>query len=600
MIRYAGRVRTSCLFALLLFACSDPEPPAEPPQVEVEPETDDAVEDPAAPERDAPDDDEDDETSTTVRVVDLPDRPVRLTTLPTTEQEIDLGNEYALVRTRVTHPDEAIARWLEDALDAAQGYQQINGDWYGDGDVESAEVSLATRELLAVTAPEIVSYSRDESGCELFPTLYRYGDGRLEEVDLYSQLLPGFELAPAIRRACERGDDEPRVGCGDFPSVARLNVRRAGLVAYDEDCGSSAYDIPFAELDRGVLASSLLGRALLEVDGAEAVEVPRPELPEMEEAHRVTGGSLGRVLQRWWRAPAAVRAQVRFATGHEGNLSHVELVTAAPPSAAVREAFSLPPDQSHGTMRFPDVASPVAVRARTASVLRASPYGEETRMLLPEGAHLHVLRGRVGGRETAFGRPDTWAAAAINGTTVGWVAGNLVREHEGCVPSADRFVDAMPEDRRERARRTLLVADTEIVERGSRRRVALFVALTAPHNRRRVGATRIALHALGDACAVGERIAQWDLEGAYFGVRVGATEQRGGRAFLAVGLRGRPHDSASVLVVGVPDPALEVDVEDGEDEPELETGVGRGEAWAPLRIEGVTYEWRDGAFTRRP
>ena len=113
--------------------------------------------------------------------------------------------------------------------------------------------------------------------------------------------------------------------------------------------------------------------------------------------------------------------------------------------------------------------------------------------------------------------------------------GQLVEDHEGCVPSPDTFIEAMPEERRERARRTLMTMLLEIRRGGANHPAVAFAAATSRRTYRRRGTARLDIYELGEDCAVGRRRGRYDVTGHLNSVFLPTTNAHGGEQLVVIG-----------------------------------------------------------------
>lgn len=532
--------RTLLALALILSACGEDEPAPI-----VEPEAPEAPEAPDEPEGEAEAEAEpaEDEDSTTVRVLAFAEgADLRLAELETRQTSLPGGRNDEYYRPNsvphVTHPDAA---WLDDALEqtAVAFYTRV-----GEGALEDVFNGACTPALAhaRIVSLECQGWVLDERG-NSNPTYegqsFVVGDGALEAFDVRDALLPDAGIDEAVRNACRRqlgGNDDriARDNCLYAPNTLALAIGRDRLWAtwLEDSYGGELISlgrapIPFASLDRKILANTPLGEALQALEGVSVVEVPRPEGGLANAARggvRVGEPAYRReVLAQWRTLPAELREGVRLSSVNPRESVMVFEDRALADRVAQALSATVEDHEWRG------VSAPFVGRVKTPLRLRSS-YG----YIMPEGAIVVGTEGTVAGRESAYGRRGTMLYASPTPETAGWVAGNLVEAHEGCVPSADTFVNAMPEDRRERARSTLLTTLVELRRGGQRREAVAFTAMTAPANRRNHGSFRVEVHELGEDCALGRRVARHDHEGSPMGQYFPTVNPHGGDQLIAL------------------------------------------------------------------
>jgi hypothetical protein len=177
---------------------------------------------------------------------------------------------------------------------------------------------------------------------------------------------------------------------------------------------------------------------------------------------------------------------------------------------------------------------PRVVRTRTEASFRSDP-GSDRVLILPEGTILAAAIGRVDRRDSAMGRPGTWALTAAAPGVSGFTAGNLLVPHEGCEPPFAPFIDAMPEGYRETATASVVRALVTLRRNGREQAAIAYGAAGRRNHPRRLGASRIDIHERGDECAPGRRIARHDLEGNLFAMRFTSSHAHGGATLLLAG-----------------------------------------------------------------
>lgn len=348
-----------------------------------------------------------------------------------------------------------------------------------------------------------------------------------------AMVLPTFDWATRLRATCraelEAGDGYT---CDEYQGWgSHLSLGRRGIIAWVEHQYYQPRDeslVPFRELDRQILADSLLGRLLLaEVEGTSTVTVTLPA--HVSVGQPVEGQAVSDVLSvhsalaRWLLLPEGSRGSVVVAgAGRERRLVVAPGAGDAAAIAALLGTEPVPHQWQHAGVPF-------VARAKTDLVLRSSPGGQQ-RYSMPEGTFGVALLQEG----SATGRRGTWARFSTSSGFGGWAAGNLLEPHEGCLPDASTFLSEVPERRRGTAEATLLRAFVD-VRRGSRIPAVAFLAATRGRTQARgPGASRLAIYRRGDGCAVGSRLMRLDVPGLIEGLRVVTTRPHGGKTLVIV------------------------------------------------------------------
>lgn len=553
-------MRVASLALCLLVACGseatptpdvDPEPEADPapasneaaPQAEPEGEPE--------PERPRPGD--------TVRVIDLPDEgELEVEALESHPIEVDVtergryGDTYSPnTWTRIEHPVEGIADAVRDAsLAFFQSACSSDDDDYCVAFGGLCAPGLAHERLISLQCRILVQGDRGNPWATLRAPTFVVADGALEGVEVRDMLLPGTDLDTPIRDACQRAvrrrladADEyerdalgsPREACEGAPHHASIAIGRAGISAtflrdVEAESETERVTIPFRSLDRAILADSALGQVLAGLDGVTTVQVEVPQgaaLPGRE----VQGFSVGarsaersELLWRWASLPDAQRQDVFLIDGDP------ERYLASPDEERAR-ALARAFDAETARVRWRAGLRPFLGRARTQLALRTGGFV----MHVPRGTLLAGVDGRVRGRDSARGRRGTRAFIAPHPSFDAWAAGNLVEDHDGCVPSADTFIDAMPEDRRARARRTLMTMLVEIRRQGASHPAVAFAAATSRRTYRRHGTARLDIYEVAEDCSVGPRRGRYDVDGHLSSLFLPTTNAHGGEQLVVIG-----------------------------------------------------------------
>jgi len=553
-------MRIAWLALCLLVACGSDETAT--PDVDPEPEADPApASTEAAPEAepDGEPEAEGPQPGDTVRVLDLPDEgELAIETLESHPIEVDVDEQGRYsdtyspnTWTRIEHPVEGVADAVRDAsLAVFEGACGSDDDEYCIAFGGLCAPGLAHERLISLHCRILVQGDRGNPWATLRAPTFVVADGALEGVEVRDMLLPGTDLDTPIREGCQRAvrrrladaDDyertvlgSPREACEGAPRYASIAIEADGLSAtflrdVESESQTERVAIPFRALDRAILADSALGQVLAELDGVTTVEVEVPQgaaLPGEEvQGFSVDARSAERseLLWRWASLPREQRRDVFLIDGDP------ERYLASPDEERAR-ALARAFEAETARVRWRAGLRPYLGRARTQLALRTGGFV----MHVPRGTLLTGLEGRVRGRDSARGRRGTRTFIAPHPSFDAWAAGNLVEDHDGCVPSADTFIDAMPEDRRARARRTVMTMLVEIRRQGANRPAVAFAAATSRRTYRRHGTARLDIYELGEDCAVGPRRGRYDVDGHLTSLFLPTTNAHGGEQLVVIG-----------------------------------------------------------------
>lgn len=529
------------LLALTSIACSEraPESPAElrpDPAVattEDEPATqrDDPAEPAPAPVR---------PRSGTVEVVDLPDVVPPLPTIRTRVARVGVADDswgeegtYHMVRIP---EDPATEQRINDYLAHRAGAQAEYPS--------TCRLLFAHPKLLSLSCEDIEVYERGGSESYTTVSTVEVKADAVETFDLRDVMSPTLNFDALMRTACagavRRGgataseaEETCRGAIGAWEPGFRLNPRGVEAAVH-VDGDDVPFTVPFSQLDRGVYADTTLGQVLAALPGASIVEIELPPgtVRQGATASGLAFGEADRVavsLGRWMQLPSEVRSSVVIA----GGSFHYRLARPADAVAeieAVRAAIGEPGEVAD----WPSALVPRVVRTRTEASFRSDPSSDRI-LILPEGTILAAAIGRVDRRDSAMGRPGTWALTAAAPGVSGFTAGNLLVPHDGCEPPAAPFIDAMQEGFRETAAASVVRALVTLRRGGREQEVIAYGAAGRRNNPRRLGASRIDIYERGDECAPGRRIARHDLEGNLFAMRFTSTHAHGGATLLLAG-----------------------------------------------------------------
>ena len=529
------------LLALTLLACSErtPESPAElrpDPAVattEDEPaaQRDDRVEPAPAPVR---------RRSGIVEVVDLPDVVPPLPTISTRVARVGVADDswgeegtYHMVRIP---EDPAIEQRINDYLAHRAGAQAEYPS--------TCRLLFAHPKLLTLSCEDIEVYERGGSDVSTDVLTVEVTADAVRTFDLRDVISPTVSFDALMRTSCAaalRRDGVPaseaEEGCrgvtGSWAPGYRLSPRGVAGVA-EAGRRDVAFTIPFSQLDRGVYADTTLGQVLAALPGASVVEIELPPgtVREGSTASGLVFGdedSVSVSLGRWMHLPAEARSSMVIA----GSSYHYRLARPADAEGdpeVVRAALGQPGEPAD----WPSALVPRVVRTRTEASFRSTPSSDRI-LILPAGTILAAAIGRVDRRDSAMGRPGTWALTAAAPGVSGFTAGNLLVPHEGCEPPAAPFIDAMQEGFRETAAASVVRALVTLRRGGREQEVIAYGAAGRRNNRRRLGASRVDIYERGEGCAPGRRIARHDLEGNLFAMRFTGTQAHGGATLLLAG-----------------------------------------------------------------
>ncbi|MGE0784863.1 MAG: hypothetical protein AB7S26_04170 [Sandaracinaceae bacterium] len=521
---------------VMVFGCGDPErPPSIGPASEATPPAPPVDEPTGAPTAGSAAS----VTGPVMRVIDLPDREIRL------------GSSPSVTRVppfRLRHPSAAVTAELDRTLSELERQTDVASDVvesYTLGDRVGCDVSLSREDLVSVACLRFDSPDRWVPVARFAARTYAIEGDSLERIAVPRQLAPGTDLGAMFLAECRRRvrqdptSDAPPVEerCASLLTLGEVHVTERGLrtmsVSDRFDVLEVGLTVPFAELDRRVLADTPLGRALASVEGAAIVEVPLPEgaVPPGETARgqRLTEpSSLAETLESWWRLPVAERVGVLAVPAAEPLWSG-QFVLAIPDAG---RAGSDPPRVSLEPIEWTQALTPFVARARRDVSLRLTPYGS-VRGDLPQGTLMVGARGEIASQTSSSGARNTWLAVALTRGMDGWLAGNLVEPNDGCEPDPTAFLARLGRSEAARARGLVSLGRAVLDVRTPRpTRAALFFATRAPNLRDRH--LRVGVYALDEACAVGRRMLEVDVEGRYVSVVVTSTMPRGGESLLAV------------------------------------------------------------------
>jgi hypothetical protein len=601
------------LVALVLLACGTeqappsvlPEPAHEPTGPVAEQERE-----PPAPEVDS---------TRRVRVVVVP-AEVRLPpSLPS--RDVPYPNTYGYDGAyepgswpRVEPTDPSLA-WLTDAIKAeTDGFIARMADCEDCGDPIGAGCSIATTtpDLIALDCGGYMMSDRGSSDVHSEVRLYGTVGGHLTRFQLRDALLPDTPFERIVTTHCVQrvaihqresgeGDATPQAVCSwvePFLSIRARGIRMEFGCSgdYFESGRDCQVDIPYAELDRKILADSPLGRALLSVEGVTSEEVVLPAetiLPGEERAGFAVAPAapLEDTIARWAALDAAQRADLRIAADDIRATSLVLEDERAATERARAIGGELRPLSWHSSL------TPFTGRLRVMTNVRAS----ISRVLAAPGTRVTGVRGLVHGRESSIGARNTWVFALVAPSVAAWIAGNLVEETSDCVPSPEPFLSELPASIRARAARTIITVPTELPGREPRPAV-MFVGITRPPGRA-TGRFRVSVYER-DGCNVGRRLQRSDLTGYLRGFAMTSTQASGGEPLLVVAARPPGGNTQwSVYRFGSPTAAFSAEQEEGT---EVVPGLREGRAWYPLAFRSENAEhalrvrWDGSGLTSEP
>lgn len=454
---------------------------------------------------------------------------------------------------RVEFPEHA------DALNAALRDESIaimtdmGAPPLGSGSM-ACRTAIARTDFVALTCSGTVVPDRGYPDTVVRSRHYRVEGARLIAFELREVLLSGTDLDAMVRQRCRqraRGVEDAEERCRGMPSRAELTLAPLGIrvemPSVRSETGLERAEIRYAELDGKILADGALGRALAEHGRIE--EVPRPAIDsDLARGRAVSSaGPLGELLHRWLRLSAADRAVVRVAA-ERADESRLVVGDEVSEEDATRIAVALGGEAAEAWEWSGGAAEPVLAITRTELNLRNTVASwSSIELAIPEGTLVIAVRGRALGRSSSFGREGTWARVSVSRTLDGWVAGNLLREHEGCRPEAAPFLTSLPASARERAERSLVTSVVDLQRRGATARAAAFVGALRPLRSRRgdraasPGRFRVTVYALDEQrCALGERLASHDVDGVLWALHMIGTRARGGDPLLVIGARHGP------------------------------------------------------------
>jgi hypothetical protein len=544
-----GRLSLSAV--ALAFACGAPPaplPPATPPTV--------LRAEPAPPPPEAePATEEVADTTRRVRVIVVPAGDVTLPPAIPSRPE-PYPDAYGPENTsepgtwpRMEPADPALA-WLTDAVRAeTDGFVEelrCGGDC-ADPVAAGCSVASATPQMVSLECQGSAVPGRGAPQRTARARNYEIRERGLERFEVRDALLPSGPLDTLIRASCLRQVNArmqartdafsltAREVCAVAPDDAALAVHRRGVHAvyrcdhdYSQGGTICQTEIAFRELDRQILADSPLGRALAQLEGVTSEEVPLPAgVTIAGEAHSgfaVTAEApLEQTLARWAALVPAQRAGLTIAADGDDT----SLVTEQE-AVAIERAAALGGEARAITWR--DTLVPFTGRTRTSLVIRD---GYDVHMVVPAGTLVTAVRGRIAGRESRIGERNTWVYLLTSPRVSGWGAGNLVEEHEGCIPSPERFLAEVPSTNRSRAAWSLITMMIEIPGRDAQSAVAFAAVLRGP-TPRRPARVRVAIYARDASCGVGRRLHRSDLDHRFFGLLMTSTVAVRGHAIVAI------------------------------------------------------------------
>jgi len=496
-----------------------------------------------------------------------------------TDTPYDLEARVPVVR----HPVAAVATELNRVLEEA-AFQLVR-----DADVHNrgCRVTLAHERLVSVNCAGKTNPERDWVNAFSGEYSFAIADGVVTPTRSRAGLVPGTNLDPRVRRACEA--EHNARSCAEALGYATLNVAANGMLV-SLGVSDTYFEtlVPWRELDRRILADSPIGAVVQTFPRVSVVEIEPPRVGSSRLDARsglsvARPGRLNDALLAWLAEPAPRREGLLLTRVAGGQYATVFPFGSSPTAEAeARERFGPHLD----VLQWQAALEPLMVRTRTPATLRYRPRAR-FEMALPAGTILGAVRGQMHDYqavvESSIREPGSWAWVGLNTRSHGWVSGNLVREYSGCVPATSGIIADLDDEQRRLALSTLL--------RGTLRLgadpVAFFAYTTEPAEGGAGGRTRVALHELSAACEVGDERASMIVNGplralGFPRVAPGAEERLAVVAAVTRHPTG-PHVSVSVRRLDLGRPLATERFFDTR--PELHTSVGRGDDYRLIAVQ---------------
>lgn len=473
---------------------------------------------PAATHEPAPDDTAEPEAAPAATpTASLPDPLPEIGTLPTAGHEERGPHGYARVHyDLVRHPDEGVRAQLSALVTSIAEEIARRGDG-------GCRVRLAHARLVVFRC-EVRTLDRGGYDTEAFALVLAIHEGGLRPVhrselvrqDLMTQLRARcLERARRLDAAHEyagwlqqyAGYIDP---CGD--ERVALSPTPDGIEAYyikpyfavsDRWPTSITVRVPWDEARPHVIADGPLGP----VFGLE--ERPRQEVAATSAAAWAVSrfGTETELTALWAALPEELRHDVEL---HRWRGPIARLIVRARPPAELTTALGM--EATPIRLSTEEPPQPLRwARARLDLNVRELPHTEWGRLrgTLPRGALVVAIGGELEQR-------GSWSRVAT-ALGHGHAAARFLVPLEGCVPPRPEGFDT-----------TALSARVEVFHRRRRQDAGLFV-------RREGRRTRIEVHALSDACALGSRLLSVNVPGRAVDVRLTRTASSGGETLVVVG-----------------------------------------------------------------